>query len=79
MSWKVEVVDGRSEGRRDDDIKTTHDIGDRFVVNGTVGRCKTVIEIWFHDEFRTNIYLGSSNKTDKMINIVIKLVFIESL
>jgi hypothetical protein len=38
-----------------------------------------VIEIWFHDEFRTNIYLGSSNKTDKMINIVIKLVFIESL
>jgi hypothetical protein len=43
MSWKVEVID---EGR-DDSMKITHDTGDRFVVNGMVGRHKTVAEIWF--------------------------------
>jgi hypothetical protein len=37
MSWKFEVVDGRPEGRRGNGMKTTHDIGDRFVLNGTVG------------------------------------------
>jgi hypothetical protein len=47
MSWKVEVVDGRPEGHRNDGIKTTHGIGDRFVVNETVGRHKTLAEIWF--------------------------------
>jgi hypothetical protein len=44
MSWKIEVVDGRPEGR-DDNMNTTHDTEDRFVVNGTVGRHKTVAEI----------------------------------
>jgi uncharacterized cupin superfamily protein len=47
MFWKVEVIDGRLEGRRDDGMKTTHSTGDRFVINGTVGRRKTVTEIWF--------------------------------
>jgi hypothetical protein len=36
MSWKVEVIDGRLEGH-DDGMMTTHNTGDRFVVNGTVG------------------------------------------
>jgi hypothetical protein len=42
MSGKVEVIDGRSEGRRGDDMKTTHDTIDRFV-----GWRKTVAKIWF--------------------------------
>jgi hypothetical protein len=33
MSWKVEIVDGRSESR-DDDMMTTHGTKDRFVVMG---------------------------------------------
>jgi hypothetical protein len=31
MSGKVEVIDGRSEGRRGDGMKTTHGTIDRFV------------------------------------------------
>jgi hypothetical protein len=41
---KVKVFDGRLEGRGDG-TKTTHDTGDRFMVNGMVGRHKTVAEI----------------------------------
>jgi hypothetical protein len=41
MSWKVEVIDWRLEDRGDD-MKTTYDTEDRFVVNGTVTRHKTV-------------------------------------
>jgi hypothetical protein len=41
MFWKVEVVNESPEGRGDG-MKTTHDTGDRFVVNGMVGRHKTV-------------------------------------
>jgi hypothetical protein len=37
MSWKFEVIDGRLEGRRGNDMNTTHSTGDRFVLNGTVG------------------------------------------
>jgi hypothetical protein len=44
MSRKIEVVDRKPEGRGDG-MKTTHGIGDRFVVNGTVRRHKTVAEI----------------------------------
>jgi hypothetical protein len=44
MSWKAEVVGGRPESRGDG-MKTTHDIGDIFVVNGTIGRRKIVAEI----------------------------------
>ena len=36
MFWKVEVVNESPEGRGDG-MKTTHDIEDRFMVNGTVG------------------------------------------
>jgi hypothetical protein len=32
---------------RDDGMKTTHNTGYRFVVNGTVRRCKIVVVIWF--------------------------------
>jgi hypothetical protein len=46
MSWKVEVVDEKLEVRGDG-MKTTYGIEDRFVVNGVVGRHKTVAEIWF--------------------------------
>jgi hypothetical protein len=47
ISWKVEVIDRRLEGRRDNVMKTTHDTRDRFVVNEMVGQRKTVAEIWF--------------------------------
>jgi hypothetical protein len=44
MSWKVKIVNERPEDR-DDGMKTTHGTGDRFMVNGTVERYKTVVEI----------------------------------
>jgi hypothetical protein len=44
MSWKIKVVDERPESRGDD-MKTTRDIEDMFVVNETVGQRKTVVEI----------------------------------
>ena len=46
MFWKLEVVDGSPEDRGDG-MKITHGNGDIFLVNGTVRRHKTVVEIWF--------------------------------
>jgi hypothetical protein len=46
-------------------MKTSHGTGDRFVVNGTVGRNKRWPKYSFRDGFRTNIDLGSPNEVRK--------------
>jgi hypothetical protein len=46
-------------------MKITHGTGDRFVVNGTMGRHKRWTKYGFRDGFRTNIDLGSPNEVGK--------------